>query len=360
MLLPIRWGYPASVSPFAGVVSHAETGNLAPPGSNYNKGWNRTGANAGFGLYEPHRFVSVFPLGIEDSFTNGLGFLNFLVAPFVVLPPFDMTWRVLGAPVRAISGRNKPLFYAAEDIPFRFLGLGIGETAISMDGDFAFLHFNDFQVDDLRQALSDAGLSTETDSLSLGGTDAETVASPIYTVSLFLGKKLVTVNRLRHSRSDVALTILSPSASGGTGSIVLNSKLDMWEYMGSFRYNLGTGGFQPFIKVGYGLSWYRLEETEANGEPLANPNSPYVRQPQLKGLKNIFPNTWHGGLGLEWLPIRSSAPIPRGIDIGLEAEFTLFVHSLGLSDVTGIEGPLSLTDLTIWRPATSLGLVIGF
>jgi hypothetical protein len=36
------------------------------------------------------------------------------------------------------------------------------------------------------------------------------------------------------------------------------------------------------------------------------------------------------------------------------------VHSLGLSDVTGIEGPLSLTDLTIWRPATSLGLVIGF
>ena len=134
----------------------------------------------------------------------------------------------------------------------------------------------------------------------------------------------------------------------------------MWEYTGSFRYNLKTGGFQPFIKLGYGLSWYRLEETEANGEPLANPNSPWVRRPQLKGLKNLFPNTWHGGLGVEWLPIRSSAPIPRGIDIGLEAEFTLFTHGLGLSDVTGLAGPLQLTDLTIWRPATSIGLVIGF
>ena len=360
MLLPIRWGYPASVSPFAGIVSHAETGNLAPPGPNYNKGWNRTGENAGFSLYEPHRFVSVFPLGIEDSFENKLGFVNFLVAPFVVLPPFDLAWRVLGAPVRAITGKNKPLFYAAADIPFRFLGLGIGETVVSMNGDFAFLHFNDFQIADLRQALADAGLSTETGTLSVVGTDAEAVVAPMYTVSLFLGKRLVTVNRLRHSRSNVSMTLLSPSLSGGTGSIVVDSKLDMWEYMGSFRYNLRTGGFQPFIKVGYGLSWYRLEETEANGQPLRTPNSPYVRQPQLKGLKNIFPNTWHGGLDVEWLPIKSSAPIPRGIDIGLEAEFTLFVHGLGLSDVTGLEGPLQLTDLTIWRPATSIGLVIGF
>ena len=360
MLLPIRWGYPASVSPFAGIVSHAETGNLSPPGANYNKGWNRTGENAGFGLYEPHRFVSVFPLGIEDSFENKLGFLNFLVAPFVILPSFDVAWRVLGAPVRAITGKNKPLFYEADDIPFRFLGLGVGEAAVSMSGDFALLHFNDFQVADLQQALIDAGLSADGDSLSLGGTGAETIAAPIFTVSLFLGKKLVTVSRLRHSRSDVGMTILSPSQSGGTGSLVLNSTLNMWEYQGSFRYNLGTGGFQPFIKVGYGLSWYRLEETEANGEPLATPNSPWVRQPMLKGLKNIFPNTWHGGVGLEWLPIKSSAPIPKGIDLGIEVEFTVFTHKLGLSDVTGLTGPTQLADFTIWRPATSIGLVIGF
>ncbi len=63
---------------------------------------------------------------------------------------------------------------------------------------------------------------------------------------------------------------------------------------------------------------------------------------------------------MEWLSISSSALIPRGIDIELKAELTLFAHGLGLSDVTGLEGPLQLTDLTIWRPATSVRLVIGF
>lgn len=41
----------------------------------------------------------------------------------------------------------------------------------------------------------------------------------------------------------------------------LAANLQMWEYTGSLRYNLATEGFQPFIKAGYGLSWYRLTDT---------------------------------------------------------------------------------------------------
>ncbi len=47
MVLPIRSGFPAAVSPFAGIVRHAETGNLAPFMVTYNGGWNRNGARGG-------------------------------------------------------------------------------------------------------------------------------------------------------------------------------------------------------------------------------------------------------------------------------------------------------------------------
>jgi hypothetical protein len=47
MLLPIRSGFPAAESPFAGIVAHAETGNLAPFTVTYNGGWNRNGAAGG-------------------------------------------------------------------------------------------------------------------------------------------------------------------------------------------------------------------------------------------------------------------------------------------------------------------------
>ena len=61
-VLPIRSGYPASQSPFAGVISHAETGNVPPFTVTYHGGWggwNRNGATGGFSLYDPQRLRAV-------------------------------------------------------------------------------------------------------------------------------------------------------------------------------------------------------------------------------------------------------------------------------------------------------------
>jgi hypothetical protein len=52
MLLPVRWGYPATASPFAGVVAHAETGNLSPMGPMSQPHWNRPGSEGGSQNYE--------------------------------------------------------------------------------------------------------------------------------------------------------------------------------------------------------------------------------------------------------------------------------------------------------------------
>ena len=53
LILPVRFGYPAVSSPAAGIVAHAETGNLAVYGPTHNSGWNQTGPASGFHAYDP-------------------------------------------------------------------------------------------------------------------------------------------------------------------------------------------------------------------------------------------------------------------------------------------------------------------
>jgi len=60
LLFPIHWGYPASISPFAGVVKNADTGNMAPFTPTYTVGWNQAGNNSRYHLYYPHKLSSYF------------------------------------------------------------------------------------------------------------------------------------------------------------------------------------------------------------------------------------------------------------------------------------------------------------
>ena len=90
LVLPLRWGYPVAESPFAGIVAHAETGNLAVVGPAFNAGWNRAGASAGFALYSPNKFDWFVPLGWQDGFQNELGWAN-LTLPTFVMPPSRMS-----------------------------------------------------------------------------------------------------------------------------------------------------------------------------------------------------------------------------------------------------------------------------
>ncbi|RKG77224.1 hypothetical protein [Corallococcus terminator] len=65
------------------------------------------------------------------------------------------------------------------------------------------------------------------------------------------------------------------------GELLLN--LDTWDLAksgaGGIRYNFLRGGFQPYAKIGYGLTWYRLEAGSINGQRKANPDSYRVRLP---------------------------------------------------------------------------------
>ncbi|MDH5284714.1 MAG: hypothetical protein OEW80_12615, partial [Gemmatimonadota bacterium] len=104
-----------------------------------------------------------------------------------------------------------------------------------------------------------------------------------------------------------------------------------YELASSIRYNLLTGGLQPYLKLGYGWSWYRATDIATDGVPLTDPDGPWIRQPTFFPNNNLWPNTTHWGAGLEFFLLRSNAPLPRGIDLSLKGEWASYRSKLGVS-----------------------------
>jgi hypothetical protein len=327
LLLPIRFGYPAVESPFAGVVSHAETGNLAVFGPTFSAGWNRSGESEGFATYDPNKVPRLLPLAWQDNFINSWGWLNLTAPTIAMFPPIDFLWRVIAAPIRAATQNQDPTFYPVERLPLRYVGLEVG-----------YSHMN-YPVDDYGELLGNKDQFVELLVRMLtypeangGEPEAPTTLTEIvepgqsafFLVSLYIGDHFVTENSLRHSRSDIGLT----ATYADLPPLDFRGDLNFWEYAGSFRYDLTSGAFRVFPKAGYGLSWYRIEDLAANGELFDNPDSEWIRKPGF--FENLLPNTWNVGAGFEWIVIRNYATPPKGIDFSLRADFTWYTNRLGL------------------------------
>ena len=348
LVLPIRFGYPATRSPFAGIVRYAETGNTSVLGPAYNGGWNRAGAAAGYDRYRPHRLGSFFPASQQDNYWTGWGFFNLTLPTLVTLPPFDLAFRLITAPIRAGNRHNHPAFFGSEEVPFRFIGASVGVSSVTVPKEFLNLAaFPELGVPFLNQVSALAG--PDTFSVNVSDPTVERVSAPYFGISLFLGRRFASENTLRHSkgtlRSDVTMSTVP-------GRFPLSVSLNMWEYTGSLRYNLAPGALQPFVKVGYGRSWYRLTDASFNGQVVGNGNSRWVRRASL--FRNLLPNTWHVGGGLEFVPLRSVGRL----DWGFRADVTVYSHNLGLKIEEG--GFLLAQDAHITRVHLGLGTTLSF
>jgi hypothetical protein len=141
-------------------------------------------------------------------------------------------------------------------------------------------------------------------------TDNDRAVQWMAGINLYLGRKFVSESSIRHSNSTLRESL---SLVNVPGVVPLTADLNFWEFVGSLRYNLATESFQPFVKGGYGLSWYRLENAKLGSTTLGDGTSRWVRQPSL--FENLLPNTWHLGAGLEYIPIRAVGG-PDGRDQG--------------------------------------------
>jgi hypothetical protein len=327
LLLPLRWGYPATRSPFAGALKHYNTGNVAPQGPSFNAGWNVTGPSSGFHLYEPHSLPSIFPLAVQDNFRNDLGFLNLTVPLLLNLPPLDFMARLVSWPFRAALGRHDPVYFPRDGLPFRFVGLSSGVFTAGTDEGFEALILNDEQrIPFLSSLLFHFVANGGSDQTTVTGAEEfqDRYTGPFGQVAFYIGERFVSENTVRNIRSSFGTTLEFSDIPDYT----YRADLNYWEYSGSVRYNIRTEAFQPFVKGGYGWSWYRLENVQADGVPFDPANSSWFDP-------GWWPGVWHYGLGVEWIPWRRPGVDGGGFEVAMRLEYARYQQALRLdfSDV---------------------------
>jgi hypothetical protein len=353
MLLPIRFGYPAMESTASGIVSHADTGNLSPVGPTFNSGWNRSGATEGYAAYQPNRFTSIIPSSPLDTISNSFGFLNIPWVLLTTLPPLDLVYRVVFLPVRALVPPHIQDVYTPQtSTSVRVIGFGIGASFQTIQDDWVQLYVANPPVQEIVTRL--AGPNASIEGVSAANINSSNAVSLLLEIDFYLGSRFVTENAVRHSKSGLSVDLSVP---GRTGSPELNGTLDMWEYSGSLRYNFLTGRFLPYFKLGYGLTWYRLEGITLEGAPLTNPNGIWIRKPSIFPFENIWPNTWHWGLGAEYILFGKVAPLAPSLSFKLD--YSMYNHSLGL-DIRALALSGFIADPSIHRSVVSLLALLNF
>ncbi len=270
LLLPVRWGQPATSSPGAGIVRHADTGNVAPLGPAYNPGWNRTGPSQGYDRYVPHlvnRLPGLPAVGIQDVFWKRLGFLNAGRAVFV-LPPLNMAGTVAGlgaSNVRGFSGwvrgrRDRtgvmPVLTPTADPPFRSLFASVRSGASTGEPDLAYR----------LQAVLTSEERARVRRFSTGTPAIEVAADPdqFYWASGFdlpIGRHVVMANSYSLVRNGLVLDALTDTDA----PLHVAGKLTSHRYQGSLRYNALTGAFQPYVRTGYGVVADRVARKSRRG-----------------------------------------------------------------------------------------------
>lgn len=180
-------------------------------------------------------------------------------------------------------------------------------------------------------------------------------------VNLYMGETFSTQNTLLHSRSDLGMDVVFTNGGGAR----VDSEFNLWEFAGSFRFNMSKGGFQPYLKGGYGWTWYRVENITLDGELLDNPNGPWIHRPSLNSWSEALPNSWHVGGGLEVFLIRTLGPFPQGVDVSFVLETTFTRNNLGVEEWLLLAESDDLrndhiTSLHLQRWSFNAGLTLGF
>jgi hypothetical protein len=324
LVLPLRWGYPATESPGAGAIKHVDLGNLSPEGPPFQPGWNRIGA-AGWRVYDPEVLrVMLAPTSPFDKMTSGWGFLNLPVALLGFLPGWNMVATQLMPWLTgtvSVFHSTLPRTFRPRDQVYRFTSLYAGPYTQTGGDEFAMLLPGADHPAITQQTQSDGEEANRT-ALKRSFASGMRIGFAAHYGPKFTVENTYSTNHAR----------LAADYTDAAGSNIahLNAALQTRDLTGGFRYTIaraGTGTWQAFLKGGYGWTWYVVDELSVNGAAADYRERSGYAVSILPSAK-WWPNSWYTGAGLELFRSRRGWLLGQ-LGYGLRADFTSQHHRLG-------------------------------
>ncbi|MGQ0641901.1 MAG: hypothetical protein ACT4P6_14215 [Gemmatimonadaceae bacterium] len=327
LVLPIRWGFPASVSPAGGAVRHANLGNAAPLGLAFHPGWNRPAEDEEHRPFDPHVLrVLLAPVTPVTGLQNGFGVLNVPIALGQLLPGGNAIFaQVLPWVSGALSIMRAPparTFYAGK-LPTRFTSFGVG----------AFRQFGGNEFGRFLPRTQDSTVSdflAEHDSVGAAIDRRSFNRAPNYGSRLWFtvhyGDRFAIENSL-----SVDTTVLTYRIADRRG-----------QTLGRVRGTMATGQLAGGIRVstapirdvamlfargGYSWTWHRVNDAELNGKPLPRAQRVGGHWPGWLPSAKWWPNGSYIGAGAELFTPRSHWIYGR-LGYGLRVEVAELVHPM--------------------------------
>jgi len=348
LMLPIRWGYPAMESLGAGMVKHADLGNIALLTPTYHPTWNRIGPSRRHTEYRLRVLrTPVSPTSPWSALQSGWGVLNAPIAVWGLMPGYNVallqlmpwvagTMNFLGAP----PART----YTSGRLPRRFTNAG--------QGIFMELGGRDF-----------VALLPQHDSVL--GNDAQATLTPHRErkrslrpgirlwFDLSLTERVALENTFGWSASAISYA-LPDNAPGGASAV--HGRLSMRQLTGGLRYiaqSTSDDAVQFYIRAGYGWLSYRADQLRADSVSLAASTIRGGYLPPILPSHHWWPNTWYGGAGLEAFSPPRHWLLHR-LGYGARFEFSEYLNRLtydessGHGDVTARRGEVALAVIFGW------------
>jgi hypothetical protein len=351
MVIPIRWGYPATKSPGAGIMAHVDLGNLAPFGPSFKLGWNSIGADRDHTDYQFRALrTPMSPRVAWSILQNGWGVFNIPLVLTQLYPFYNMA----GAHLSPLSlrvagglGARFPKTFVASPLE-RIASIGVGVShqfggdayaramiPLAERGDpaFAALRAEDRRLDDER---------IETSAMSW----------PRFLLDLHMGKSFFLENTFGLGDTRVRYSAIDQSTGD---AITLDGTLHLRQLTGGVRALIpwtGSPNHQLFGRLGSGWAWYTLRDVNLGGTPLGV-ESVGGYAPTILPSRRSWPNFAYTGIVYEYFSPRSKW-IAESIGYGLRLDANWIVQRLASHEVG------SPHDLWVARGEIGLTATIGW
>lgn len=354
LVLPLRFGFPASPSPVAGLIRHSDMGNVSIFGPAFNDGWNRPGDSAGYSWYRLLEASWATPLNITDSFFPRVGFLNAPIIYLMLKPPLDLAWRTVALPIRAAFGSRQPTYLPAGVPAARSVTFEVGPMISDLNDDLVTLFFTREQFPEIifQNILNlDGELSDLKITPKFGWATA-----PAYSLVFHLSPRFSAESSLINYRSTIGFDL---SSAGSSRPVETRGNFSQFEFHGLTRFNLMTGDFQPYVTYGHGLTFYKISDVRVDGIPISVPDSPTFRPDS--GWRSLGFNETIFGAGLDWNNLRIGRTF-----LGVRASYSWIHHDLGFEQLAAVEdfptlaAELAGTKFAIWRQQLRALVTVGF